>query len=541
MTDEFVPRVVFEPAAQKGLQQGINSLAAALRPTLGPLPRHVGIEASFRTHAPEILDNGATIARRVIEIAGRSPDMGAMLLRTLVCRLGEEVGDGTATAAILFQSVYNQGLHYVTSGGDPMRLRRFLDCACQEALDALRKMSVPVEGQEALAKVARSSYDDPDLATMMGEIMDIIGEYGYLEIREGRGRILERQYVEGAYWDNGAMAREMLDPITLRTELENAAVLITDLSISEPEQLLPALEAALAGGYTSLLLIANELKERALSLVLVEQNRKRLLVVAVRTPGGVVEEKAGTLEDLGILTGGRVFIEAAGESLAGVRPEDFGRVRRAWAQRDNFGLVGGQGDARRLRAHIASLRQAHSLTTDADTRSRIAKRLGKLIGGSAILWVGAETEVSAKARKSGAEHLERVLRGAVSEGMVPGGGAALLACAASLRSLAEQSSDPDERAAYRILGRALSEPMRTIIDNAGDDTAEIMAQVRLAGTGAGYDATAGRVTNLAEAGIQDVAHVTREALQRAVATAGLALTVNVLVQHKNPQQEFEPR
>jgi chaperonin GroEL len=521
------------------MQKGINQMVEAIRPTLGPRPRIVAIERTPNNKAPELLDDGGTIARRIIQIANRDADMGAMFIRHLLWRLHEEVGDGTATAAVLFQSIYNQGVHHVVSGGNAMQLRRYLGKAIPVILDELTGMTIHLEGKEKLARIAEAICYDPPMAKLLGEIFDIIGEHGRLEIRSGRGRELEREYVEGMYWETGIFSREMITDHTLfRTQLENAAILISDLEIDDPRQLLPVIGMAMQAEIRALLIIASRLSDHAVALLLANKHPEKFQAIAVKTPGFGLSDQAAALEDLAVLTGGRAFTRFAGYSLQEVTLEDLGHARRAWADRSNFGIVGGKGDPRGVRQYLANLRGAFRSTEDREARKKLQQRIGKLIGGSATLRIGGVTELELNARKELAERTAEALRGAIMEGVLPGGGASLLACRPALERMMDQSSDPDERAAFRILIRALEEPLRTIVTNVGFDDREIMAEIKRAGPGYGFDVVSEQIVDMAQAGIFDVATVLKSAVHSAIAGAALALTTDVLVHHKKPEEAF---
>jgi chaperonin GroEL len=535
-------RVVFQPTTYQGLQRGINQMVDAVRPTLGPRARIVAIDRILDNRMPELLDNGGVIALRIIQLADRDADVGAMFAREMLCTLHEQVGDGTATAAVLLQSVYNQGVRYLASGGNAPRLQHHLNQGMQLILAELNHMSTPVSGSQPLARVARSICYDPELASLLGEIFDIIGEYGRLEIRPGRSRQHEREYVEGMYWERGLVSREMItDPNRLRTEFENAAILISDLDVQQPQQLLPVLELALRHNLRALLIVAGNLSPAASAFLLANKRPDKLQVVAVKTPGRGAEEQAGALDDLAVLTGGRPFVKAAGDSFDHIQPDHFGRARRVWADHHNFGIVGGKGNPRALRQHIATLRAAFNQADDTALRDKLLARLGKLLGGSATLYVGGSTELEIEQRQEVAKRTAAALRGAIMEGVLPGGGLALLACQPALQRKLDESQEPDARAAYRILLKTTEAPMRAITANAGYDPSEVLAHVKLAGPGHGFDVTTGQVADMAQAGIYDVTSVLKAAVYAAIASAGLALTVDVLVHHKDQPAQTSAR
>jgi len=531
-------RVIFQPAAYQSIQKGIAVIVNAVRPTLGPLPRIVAIDRGIDGRAPELLDNGGVIARRIIALADPDEDMGAMLIRSLLWRLYDEVGDGTATAAVLFQSVYDQGLRHIIFGGNAMRLRHYLDLGLRVIVAELARQTVQIEGKEKLAQLAASLCYDPPLAEMLGEIFDVIGEYGQLEIQPGRRRGLEREYVEGIYWKSTLLSRQMLtDHARLKVELENPAILITDFEIEDPRDLLPAVEVMVQSGIRSVLLLANKLSDSALGLLMVNQAADKFKIIAVKTPGLTSDDQQAALEDLAILTGGRPFLKMAGDTLQRIELEDFGRARRAWADHSfYFGVSGGKGNPRTLREQIARLRAGYRVAEDQALRKKLQQRIGKLMGGSATLYVGAATEAEFNARTELAQRAADALRGAVVEGVLPGGGVALLACRPALQRLLEKSTNPDERAAYRILARALEEPTRTIIGNSGGDVSEVMAAIKAAGAGYGLDVVSGQVVAMLAAGIFDAATVQLAAVRSAISSAALALTIEVLI-HKRVRQE----
>jgi chaperonin GroEL len=540
MAETQTPKVVFQPTAYTHLQRGVNQLLEAIRPTLGPYPRIVASTVANKD-VPELLDDGGVIARRVIQLADRDADMGAMYIRHMLWRVHETVGDGTATAAVLFQIIYNEGLRYIAAGGNAMQLRRHLETGMQLILEKLNCMTLRVRGKKQLSQIARTICYDQTLAQMLGEIFDIIGEHGRLETRSGRGLRLEREYVEGMYWKGGLLSRQLVtDQAKVKAELEDAAILISDIDIKDPRQLLPAMTLAVQANVKHLLIVVKSISDVTIGLLTREKTLEKLRVVPVKTPGFGSTEQAANLQDLAILTGGRPLITIAGQTLENVKAEDLGRARRAWADRHNFGLSGGKGNARQLREHIAALRTVFSRTDDPKEREKLQQRIGKLIGGSATLWIGGATEIEIKTRKELAERTAQALRGAVMEGVLPGGGAALLACRPMLQERLEQSVDTDERAAYRILLRAMEEPARTLLDNAGFDASGMMAQIHRAGPGYSFDLNSQQVVNMAQAGIFDVAAAQKEAVRAAISAAALALTVDVLVHRKKPAQSLEP-
>ena len=529
------PRVVFNPVAYRGFQRGVNLIANAVRPTLGPLPRKVAVARTALSLPPEMLDNGALIARRIQELPRRNEDMGAMFLRHVLWRLQDEVGDGTATAAVLFQSVYNESLRYIVAGGNPLALRKAFEEAIPLVRSELDAMTFHVEGATQLAQLAESICHDHELATVLGEIHDIIGEYGQLDIRDGRRREIEREYVEGTYWNSGVLSPDMItDHSTLRVDLQDAAILISDLAMKDPRELVLVLEAVRRAGIRALMITVDEMSPAVRGMLLANRQPGKFDLAAVRTPESRHPEGRMVMEDMAALTGGRPLIHDAGETLSNFTLECLGYARLIWADKTKFGIIGGKGDPKALQAHVNNLKGAFARARDVDERKRLRERIGRLLGGSAVLWVGGLGPSHIEARKSLAIYTSDTLRGILREGVVPGGGTALLDCVSCLQKRFKQASDADERAAYRILAKAFEAPMRAIVANAGYDASEVLAEVKLAGRGHGFDVRSGRVVQMVEAGILDSAAVQKAIVTDVLSAVGLALTIEVLVQRKDP-------
>lgn len=536
--DFQTPRVVFQPQTAQGLQSGFDQLVNVIRPTLGPLPRTVANEhVAARARRPEILDSGGTIARRIIQVPNRDQDVGLMYLRHILWKLQEAEGDGTATAAVMFQSIYNRGRRYVVAGGSAMILRKHLEHGMRLILNALEGQVTQIQGKQTLSGLARTICYDDELANMLGEIFDIIGAYGRLEVREGSTRDLIREYVEGMYWDVGLRSRAMANANHgLRANLENTAVLISDLKIETPEELVPLLTLCVRNNIKHLLLVSATLSEKAMGLLLTKTNQEKVHVAAVKTPGLDVSTQRDALQDLAILTGGRALMTVTNDQLTSVKLEDLGRARRAWVDNHSFGIVGGRGQPRVLRQHIADLRKALSSAKDGKDRKHLQERIGKLMGGSATLYVGGMTPTDIDARVELAKRTADAMPGAMREGVVPGGGLALLNCREPLRACLNKAENPDERAAYTILLEALEVPFRTIVTNAGFNAGKALAQVEQAGPGYVFDILARQVSELRESGVYDSAAVVKGAVRSAISGAALGLTTEAVIHRKNPPE-----
>ncbi|MGC9347106.1 MAG: chaperonin GroEL [Anaerolineae bacterium] len=535
------PKVVFQPEVHRGILKGMNEIVSAVRPTLGPYPRIVLYDKTLsdKGRIPEFLDDGGTIARRIIQIRGRDKDVGAMIARQVLWAVREEVGDGTATAAVILQTAYAEGVRYLASGGNAMRLRVFLEQGLREILDELDQNAFRIEGKAELTRLAIAVTREPELGELLGEIFDIIGEYGRLEIRKHEGRGYEREYVEGMYWNSGIISRAMItDVARQRTELENAAILMTDLEVEDPRDLIPVLGTCVKMGIENLVIVLRKMSDVTVGMLIMNREKGKINVNAIgaRTPGASTTDQRAALMDMAVLTGGRPLVRAAGDSIRDVKPMHLGRARRVWADRHNLGIIGGKGNPRQLREYIAHLRELHARTSDSKDREDLQERIGKLLGGSATLRVGGITKTEQDYNKEQAKRAADAMRGAMREGVLPGGGAALLACRDRLRDKMGQSSEPEERAAYRILIKAMEAPTRALLKNAGYEVGEVFSQLNGTDPMHGFDVVSGEVVNMREAGILDITTVVKTAVRSAISTAALALTTDVVVHRAAPPE-----
>ena len=432
-----IPSVTFQPRAYQGIQRGINLLADVVRPTLGPLPRVVAVEpVAPGDKRPELLDNGGVIARRFLQLRDRDADVGAMFLRHVLWRQHERVGDGTATTAVLFQSIFNQGITYIHAGGDAMRLRRHLEHGLNVILDEHHALARPLHGREQIVQIAQALCHDDALAEMLAEIFDMVSEHGAIEVRSGRSQVLERQYVIGTYFKGKPLSEWMLaEQPNRRVDLEEATVLVSDLDIDDPAELIPLLRLVDDEAISNLMIVARDVSEKAMATLLAAGRAPRpCRIIAVKAPDAAVGQ-AAMLDDLAMLTGARLLLRVAGDSLRKLKPQDLGHARRAWSDEEFFGIIGGKGAPRDIRAHAANLRAAFEHREDPETRKKIRERIGKLLGGTAVLWVGGVSEIDIKARKELAERTVEAVRATIGKGVVPGGGVSLLACRATLRKI----------------------------------------------------------------------------------------------------------
>lgn len=536
------PAIVSQPQTYQALQQGVATIMAAIRPTLGPSPRLVALARANPSEAPEILDDGALIARRIIQITPRGADVGAMLLRHALWRMHEEVGDGATTMGVIYQAILNEGIRAITQGGcNAMLLRAGLERGMQAVQAALQQSARPLTGKANIARFACGLVQgNCALAELLGEIFDIVGAEGLVVVEKGNRLGLEREYIEGTYWHlSGWFSRHFVtDATRQQTTFEDAALLISNLAIAEPEQLIPVLEQCAKGGVRKLVIAAKSISDRAVGLLVQNNQAKTVSTLVVRTPRVQEADQVAAMEDIAALTGGRPFYAAAKADFQDFQVVDLGYARRAWATQSLFGLFGGKGDPRQVRQHIRHLRGQLKTVDSEHEEAMLRERLGRMTGGTAILRVADATDTGSAALKTLALRAVTTLRHALSGGVVAGGGAAFLQAQHVLMQLPVTSSD--EAIAYGILRRALEEPMRSIVENAGYYPATIIEQVKAAPNGCGFDARSGHLVDLQQNGIQDALFILQQALTIAVSGAAQALTTDTLVHHRKPQECIEP-
>lgn len=531
-------RVIFKLQARRALLRGVDKAARLVRPTLGPRPRNVAIAPIVGTNkSPELLDDGGTILRRVIELPDKYENMGAMLVRQLAWTIKEEVGDGTATAVVLAQSVMREALRYVEAGGNAMIIRRGVEKGLKRALEHLDELTTKVDTQEEITRVAIAATGDEEMGRFLGEMFDIVGPDGTITVEESNRAGLDRRYIEGLTWDKGYISPYMVtDQDRMEAALDSPLVLVTDRWIKSAAEMVPLMQRIVEAGEKNLFLISNDVEGDALALLVTNKMHDRLITVAVKAPG-YGDRRGKILEDVCILTGARLVSEDAGDLLEDVQVSDLGRAQRVWVNKDYFSIIGGHGDAQRLRDRIAEVKKDIKYfkeKKDEYEEGKARERLGKLSGGVAILTVGAATESDVKVRKARAEDAVRSVRAAVEEGVVPGGGAALVDCARVVRSI---EAEGDEKIGLQILAHALEEPMRRIMLNAGYEPAPLMGQVAEAGAGFGFDVVNAQVVDMIQHGIYDPTKVVKFALDTAVSGALMGVTTEALVVRKHSQYD----
>jgi len=557
---DFQARLVFQPDASRSLQRGINLIVDAIRPTLGPIARTVAVSQALDNKPPDLLDKGGLIARRISGLPDRDADMGAMLLRQMLWQLYEDCGDGTATAALMFQSIYNDGLQYLAAGGNAMRLRQYLAEDLAIALDSLAELTEAISGREQLAQLAECVCHDRELAQKLGEIFAFIGEHGQLDVRRGHRRSIEHDYMKGMYWKRGAVSRAMLrggkEPD--RIAMNNCAILLSDLDIEDAHDLLPVANMLMRAGAKALLLVGASFSENVINLILNNKKPEKLRIVAVKTPGSTDEQRRAHLRDMAVITGAIPLFKAAGDTLStplsppkalggssdtsrrdSRQTTYFGQAKQVWVERTMFGLVSDREDQAELTEHLADLLELAEYATDKDAETFLRERIGKILGGVAILRIGDALPARMDSRIALAKETAKSLRRALRDGIVPGGGVALLACRAALGEALASNAEVDARAARRMLLRAFEAPIRAICQNAGFDSAKL-AELEGQPSRYGIDVRNGAIVPVIDAGIIDVASVVKAALRGAVSSAGLALTIDVLLHHDTPEQTYRP-
>jgi chaperonin GroEL len=515
-------QLIFDETARRSLKRGVDKLADAVKVTLGPKGRNVVLDKKFG--APTITNDGVTIARE-IELEEPFENMGAQLLKEVATKTDDVAGDGTTTAVVLGQALVTEGLKNVTAGANPMIVKRGLDKGVEAIVGELKKNSRPVSTREQIAAVAAISAADPEVGELIAEVMDKVGKDGVITVEEGQSIGLEKEYTEGMQFDRGYISQYFVtNSDRMEAVLENAAVLITDKKISSIQELIPALEKALGLG-RPLFIVAEDIDGEALATLVVNKLKGTVNVLAVKAPG-FGDRRKEMLRDMAILTGAQVISEEVGRKLDSVTPEDFGGARRVVSTKDDTTIVDGEGDSEKIKARMGEIKvQVEETTSDYD-REKLQERLAKLAGGVAVIKVGAATEVELKEKKHRIEDALSTTRAAVEEGLVAGGGTALLQALPALDGL---TLEGDEAIGVSILRRALEAPIRQIAENAGKEGSVIVAAVRDLPIGSGYDALRGEYGDLFDKGIVDAAKVTRSALQHAASIAGMVLTTETLV------------
>ena len=510
--------------ARKALEAGVNQLADTVRVTLGPKGRNVVLDKSFG--APLITNDGVTIAKE-IELQDPYENMGAQLIKEVASKTNDVAGDGTTTATVLAQAMVNEGMKNLAAGANPIVLRKGMKKATDAAVEAIKKMSKPINGKEQIARVAAISASDDEVGTMVADAMEKVSKDGVITIEESKTMKTELDLVEGMQFDRGYLSAYMCtDMDKMEANLDDPYVLITDKKISNIQDLLPLLEQVVKMG-ARLLIIAEDVEGEALTTLIVNKLRGTFNVVAVKAPG-YGDRRKEMLQDIAILTGGTVFSEELGLDLKDATMEQLGRAKSVKVQKENTIIVDGMGDKDAISARVSQIRKQIEETTSDFDREKLQERLAKLAGGVAVIRVGAATETEMKEAKLRMEDALNATRAAVEEGIIAGGGSAYVHAAGEVKSVAD-GLEGDEKTGARIILKALEAPLYHIVANAGLEGSVIVNKVKESSVGHGFDAYKEEYVDMIEAGILDPVKVTRSALQNATSVASTLLTTETVV------------
>ncbi|MBA2595247.1 MAG: chaperonin GroEL [Chloroflexota bacterium] len=530
--------IEFNETARGSLKQGVDTLANAVKTTLGPKGRNVALDKKYG--APTVTHDGVTVAKE-IELEDPFANMGAQLLKEAATKTNDVAGDGTTTATVLAQSIVHEGMRNVAAGANAMLLKQGIDLGSSALVERLSAMATPVNGKDEIAQVAAISAADSDIGDLIAEVMEKVGKDGVITVEESKGLEFETEYTEGMQIDRGYLSPYFVtNPERMEAELDDPFILITDKKISSIQDILPVLEKV-AAARAPLMIIAEDVDGEALATLVVNKLRGTLNVLAAKAPG-FGDRRKEMLRDIAALTGGQVISEEVGRRLDSATLEDLGRSRRVVSTKDDTTFIEGAGDSDAIKGRIDQIRtQIENTTSDFD-REKLQERLAKLAGGVAVIKVGAATETELKEKKHRVEDALSATRAAVEEGIVPGGGVALINALGALDGV---KAAGDIQTGVNIFRRALEEPMRGIAANAGKDGAVVIEMVRQAqkekgNTNIGYDVIADAYVDMVKAGIVDPAKVTRSAVENAASIAGMILTTEALITDKPEEKSAAP-
>ncbi|HOJ34438.1 MAG TPA: chaperonin GroEL [Candidatus Hydrogenedentes bacterium] len=527
----------FGEDARRGILSGVTKLSKAVKATLGPKGRNVVLDKKWG--APTVTKDGVTVAKE-IELEDKYENMGAQMVKEVASKTSDTAGDGTTTATVLAEAIYREGLRNVTAGANPMALKRGIEKAVDAVVEALAKMSKQVkDDNEVLKNVAAiSANSDYEIGKIIAEAMEKVGNDGTITVEEAKGIETTLEVVEGMQFDKGYLSPYFVtDPENMEAVLQDAYILIHEKKISSLKDLLPLLEQIAKSG-KPLLVIAEDVEGEALATLVVNKIRGTFQACAVKAPGFGDRRKA-MLQDIAVLTGGLAITEDLGRTLESITLADLGRAKRVVVDKDNTTIVEGAGSSSEIMGRINLIRRQIEETTSDYDREKLQERLAKLAGGVAVINVGAATEIEMKEKKARVEDALHATRAAVEEGIVPGGGVALLRCQEAALKVAEELQNIDEKTGAKIVARALEEPLRQLAANAGEEGATVVQNVKAKKGAVGYNAETGEYEDLMKAGVIDPTKVTRCALQNAASVAGLLLTTEVLVAEM-PEPEKAP-
>jgi chaperonin GroEL len=524
--------VRFSDDARQRMFRGVNVLANAVKATLGPKGRNAVLEKSFG--APTVTKDGVSVAKE-IELKDKFENMGAQMVKEVASNTSDEAGDGTTTATVLAQAIIREGLKAVSAGRNPMDIKRGVDKGVTAAVDELKKLSKPCKNPKEIAQVGTISANaDESIGKTIAEAMEKVGKEGVITVEEGSGLTNELEVVEGMQFDRGYLSPYFINnQQNQTTELEKPVILLVDKKISNIRELLPLLEGVAKSG-RPLVVVAEDIEGEALATLVVNNIRGILKVAGVKAPGFGDRRKA-MLQDIAILTGGTVISDEVGLSLEKATINDLGEAKKVVVEKENTTIIDGAGKPADIKARIESIRQqAEEATSDYD-KEKLQERVAKLSGGVAVIKVGAATEIEMKEKKARVEDALHATRAAVEEGVVPGGGVALIRVQRALEKL--ETANEDQAVGVRILSRSIEEPLRQIVDNAGEDAAVVLNRIKEGKGAFGWNAATGEFGDMLDEGILDPTKVTRLALQNAASVAGLLLTTEVMVAEAPKDEE----
>lgn len=518
-------QILFNEEARRALGKGVDALADAVKVTLGPKGRNVVLDKKFG--APTITNDGVTIARD-IELEDPFENMGAQLVREVATKTNDIAGDGTTTATLLAQAMIHEGMRNVAAGANPMVLKKGIETAVKTLVEEIKSVSKSVNSKSEIAQVATISSADAEIGNYIADAMEKVGKEGVITVEESKGMETSLSVVEGMQFDRGYISPYMVtDTDKMEAVMNDPYILITDKKISSINEILPILEQVVKMG-KELVVIAEDLDGEALATIVVNKLRGTFKALGVKAPGFGDRRKA-MLEDIAILTGGQVISEEVGRKLDSVTIEDLGRARQVHSSKENTTIVDGMGDKEAIAARVEMIKKQIADTTSDFDKEKLQERLAKLSGGVAVIEIGAATEVEMKDKKYRVEDALNATRAAVEEGIVAGGGTTFVDILPALDKL---EAEGDVKTGINIVRRAIEEPVRQIANNAGLEGSVVVAEVKKAGVGIGYDAANDKYVNMIEAGIVDPAKVTRSALQNAASIAAMVLTTETLVADK---------
>jgi chaperonin GroEL len=515
-------QIIYGEDARRALKAGIDTLANVVKVTLGPKGRPVALGKKWG--APSVINDGVSIAKD-IELKDPFENMGAQLVKEAASKTNDKCGDGTTTATVLAQAIVTGGFKNIAAGADSMSLKKGIEKGTNALVKEMKKMSIPVTTKEQIAQVATISAADAEIGNLIAEVMEKVGKDGVITVEESKGLLFETEFVEGMQFDRGYISAYFItNPELMKTELEDPYILITDKKITAIADILPVLEKVLQVS-KNLVIIAEDLEGEALATLVVNKLRGTLNCLAVKAPGFGDRRKA-MLDDIAILTGGKVITEEMGRKLDSATVSDLGRARKVVSDKDNTTIVEGKGSDTEIKARIKQIKAQVDETTSDYDKEKLQERLAKLAGGVAVIKVGAATEVELKEKKHRVEDALSATRAAVEEGILPGGGVALIDASAVLEKMKVSG---DEATGVEIIKKAIEEPLRWIAVNAGQDGSVVIDKVKRTKKGQGYDAGKNEYGDMVEKGIIDPLKVTRTALENAVSIANMILTTEALV------------